>query len=144
QEGRGFSRVKGMQDRAGRTQAKLHAYNAVLLWVKSVHAWSDPGRTKIWAAAASLLAEVLAIIPARCTFAALVLFLFTEPGRPKTKKIAKLLQNIAELLLEDVWEGLPAESVTHTNVRKTAIYSRHDSRWMDDSVRPVVKTGLCV
>ncbi|CAM9711099.1 unnamed protein product [Ectocarpus sp. 13 AM-2016] len=72
------------------------------------------------------------------TFAALVLFLFTEPVRPKTKNIAKFLQNIAELLLENVWEGLPAESVTHTNVRMAAIYSRHDSRWMDYSVRPVV------
>ncbi|CBN74685.1 hypothetical protein Esi_0037_0110 [Ectocarpus siliculosus] len=56
--------------------------------------------------------------------AALVLFLFTEPVRPKTK-------NIAELLLEDFWEGLPVESGTHTNVRMAAIYSRHDSRWMD-------------
>ncbi|CAN0498942.1 unnamed protein product, partial [Ectocarpus sp. 8 AP-2014] len=44
------------------------------------------------------------------TFAALVLFLFTEPVRPKTK-------NIADLLLEDFWEGLPVESGTHTNVR---------------------------
>ncbi|CAN0460428.1 unnamed protein product, partial [Ectocarpus sp. 12 AP-2014] len=43
QEGGIISRVKGMQDRAGRTQAKLHAYNAVLLRVKSLHAWSDPG-----------------------------------------------------------------------------------------------------
>ncbi|CBN74687.1 expressed unknown protein [Ectocarpus siliculosus] len=113
-----------MQDRAGRTQAKLHAYNAVLLRVKSLHAWSDPGRTKVWAAAVSLLAALLAIVPARYTFAALVLFLFTEPVRPKTK-------NIAELLLEDFWEGLPVESGTHTNVRMAAIYSRHDSRWMD-------------
>ncbi|CAB1121399.1 unnamed protein product [Ectocarpus sp. CCAP 1310/34] len=124
QEGGIISRVKGMQDRAGRTQAKLHAYNAVLLRVKSLHAWSDPGRTKVWAAAVSLLAAVLAIVPARYTFAALVLFLFTEPIRPETK-------NIAELLLEDFWEGLPVESGTHTNVRMAAIYSRHDSRWMD-------------
>lgn len=46
-------------------QAKLHAYNAVLLKVKSLHAWSDPGRTKVWVAAVSLLATVLAIVPAR-------------------------------------------------------------------------------
>ncbi|CAN0129620.1 unnamed protein product, partial [Ectocarpus sp. 12 AP-2014] len=63
QEGGIISRVKGMQDRAGRTQAKLHAYNAVLLRVKSLHAWSDPGRTKAWAAAVSLLAAVLAMVP---------------------------------------------------------------------------------
>lgn len=46
-------------------QAKLHSYNAVLLKVKSLHAWSDPGRTKVWVAAVSLLAAVLAIVPAR-------------------------------------------------------------------------------
>lgn len=51
-------------------QAKLHSYNAVLLKVKSLHAWSDPGRTKVWVAAVSLLAAVLAIVPARyvCRF----------------------------------------------------------------------------
>ncbi|CAM9957263.1 unnamed protein product, partial [Hapterophycus canaliculatus] len=51
--------------------------------------------------------------------AAAVLFLFSEPIRPKSK-------NVAELLVEDFWAGLPVESGTHTNVRMAAIYSRHD------------------
>lgn len=46
-------------------QAKLHSYNAVLLKVKSLHAWSDPERTKVWVAGVSLLAAVLAIVPSR-------------------------------------------------------------------------------
>lgn len=54
----------------------------------------------------------------RYTFAAMVLFLFTEPVRPKGK-------TIPELLFEDFWGGLPVESGTHTNVRMAAIYSRH-------------------
>lgn len=54
----------------------------------------------------------------RYTFAAVVLFLFTEPIRPKRK-------TIPELLFEDFWNGLPVESGTHTNVRMAAIYARH-------------------
>lgn len=47
-----------------------------------------------------------------------MLFLFTEPIRPKGK-------TLLELLFEDFWSGLPVESGTHTNVRMAAIYSRH-------------------
>lgn len=55
----------------------------------------------------------------RYIFSAVVLFLFTEPIRPKGK-------TIPELLFEDFWRGLPVESTTHSNVRMAAIYSRHD------------------
>ncbi|CAN0462989.1 unnamed protein product, partial [Laminaria digitata] len=99
---------------------KLHSYNAVLLKIRSLHAWSDPDRTRVWVAAVSFLAAVLAIVPARWvfTFAALVIFLFTEPIRSKGKPIPVLL-------FEDFWAGLPMESGTHTNVRMAAIYTRH-------------------
>lgn len=55
----------------------------------------------------------------RYTFSAIVLFLFTEPIRPKGK-------TLPELLFEDFWRGLPVESTTHTNVRMAAIYARHN------------------
>ena len=65
-----------------------------------------------------LSSSCLCLVERRFTFAALVIFLFTEPIRSKDKPIPVLL-------FEDFWDGLPMESGTHTNVRMAAIYSRH-------------------
>ncbi|CAM9733763.1 unnamed protein product [Phaeothamnion confervicola] len=110
-----FKRVKLMQEKAGRMQAKLHMYNTFLLKITSLHNWTDPTRTKIWLALVTLLAVVLATVPSRYLWAAAVIYLFTDPIRPPDKVLP-------ELLWEDFWRGLPVESSTHLNLQMAAIY----------------------
>ncbi|CAM9618807.1 unnamed protein product [Choristocarpus tenellus] len=114
-----LERVKGVQEKAGKMQAKIHGYNAFLLKVRSLFLWSDPVRTKALMAGVTALALVLVIIPMRYMWSATVLFLFSKPIRPQDPVLI-------ELLWMDFWQGLPEESSTHRNMHMDAIY-RHQA-----------------
>ncbi|KAG5182766.1 hypothetical protein JKP88DRAFT_220808 [Tribonema minus] len=97
-------------------QAKLHAYNVALLKLRSLVAWTDPTRTKVFVLFLLFAALLLATIPLRYTWAGAVVFLFTKPLRSMKK-------TVPELLLDDFWRGLPVDSALHTNLDMAAIYT---------------------
>eukprot|EP00611_Tribonema_gayanum_P008613 TRINITY_DN1821_c0_g1_i2.p1 TRINITY_DN1821_c0_g1~~TRINITY_DN1821_c0_g1_i2.p1 ORF type:complete len:1318 (-),score=394.48 TRINITY_DN1821_c0_g1_i2:1168-5121(-) len=89
-----LKRVKDIQAKAGTMQAKLHAYNVALLKLRSLVAWTDPTRTKVFVLFLLFAALLLATIPLRYTWAGAVVFLFTKPLRSMKKTVPELVSTV--------------------------------------------------
>ena len=114
-----LQRLRNFRTSLGTNQERLHRLNTVVLKLRSLYTWREPGRSRAFAVALAVAALVVLIVPARILFAAFMLAQFTKPLRSRER-------GVVTLAFLRFWSGLPVPSVSDPVYEPLPLEDDHD------------------